>query len=238
MFKVFVRRYLSLIYVVVTVGLLVCGIIQLRRQQADHRYVAAAAAEAAQAAAAQTPEAEVIALRDYVRAHVGPDGYSPLGRPFLRKSAAETLRSGQAFCGGAVRAFVNLAAARGVRAQRLYLEGLAAHVVAQVWLDDGRSLVVDPYRDFYFAEDVPVAAVTNPEEFSAYYTLGWRQLSVLHLLPSHAIYLGWPSFLLENPPALLSLLSFALATAVLIGRTRWPLGRTADRNRPAALDAR
>jgi Transglutaminase-like superfamily len=185
-------------------------------QKREDDYVSAQAEEAVRGIAVDDFDARLAALRDYVRARVRNVDFPARGRPFLRDTAADTLRTGKGRCGEAARAFVNLARAAGLRAQRLYLDGPRPHVLAVVRPGDGRRLVVDPYETPYVPEVGPLDGLLGDHaEFTSYSTLGFRRLSLLRSLPSHELPLGPLNYLLENPHALASLL-WLLASALAL----------------------
>ena len=152
----------------------------------------------------------VVALRDYVRRNVRHRGYRRRGRPFLRASAEEILRSGRGHCGEATRAFIALADAAGVSAQRLYLEGRTPHVVAEVRLKGGGRVIVDSYDEPYIQEVSTLEQVMQRPEFDSYSSLNWRRLVSL---PPFKLDLGPLAYYLENPHAIKALLFFSLAAA-------------------------
>ena len=70
---------------------------------------------------AVTPTQKVLALRDYLRRNVRWQDLTSNEldrRPFFRDSAIDTLRSGEGFCGEVTRAFICMAAALDIPAQR------------------------------------------------------------------------------------------------------------------------
>ena len=146
-------------------ALLAVGAAEYLVQQRQDEYVRAVTREVLEGAAGQDIDSKVIALRNYVRTHVRNVNFSAQGRPFFRDTAADTLRSGRGRCGEATRVFVNMARAAGIPAQRLYLEGRKAHVVAAVDAGDGRTLIVDATNRFYFPEVEPLGDLSHHTEF-------------------------------------------------------------------------
>ena len=209
------RRLLPPLLFACALALLSLAAAEAVTQRREDGYVRSQAREALRGAHASDFGARVAALRDYVRARVHNTDFSARGRPFLRDTAADTLRAGRGRCGEAARAFVNLARAEGIDAQRLYLDGPRPHVLAVVRADDGRKLVVDPYESPYVAEVEPVERLLSHPEFTSYSTLGFRRMWPLRSLPSHEFGLGPLNYLLENPHALSSLLLFAAASLAL-----------------------
>src|SRR5215207_9207615 len=126
------KRLLPSTLAALALVLLAVGSAEYLVQQRQDEYVRAATREALEGAAGQDIDSKVTALRNYVRSHVRNVNFSAHGRPFFRDTAADTLRSGRGRCGEATRVFINMARAAGIPAQRLYLEGRRAHVVAAV----------------------------------------------------------------------------------------------------------
>ena len=209
----------------VLLALLALGMYEAVLQYRETQYVRLVALEVAGESARGDARALVVALRDYVRWRVRHEEFhiSRDDRPFLRASAADTLRSGKGDCGEATRVFINLAGSVGVRAQRLYLEGPQPHVVAEVRLGDA-EVVVDSYDAPFVPELETLEQVLRRPEFDHYSSLNWRRL--LLGLPSFKINLGPLAYLLENPHALTALLWFALASAwASLRLARWPAAR-------------
>ena len=201
-----------LVFYAVLAALLAPGIYETVMQRREARHLSLVAREVVAASGAADERAVVTALRDYVRRQVRHEEFHiPRDdRPFLRASAADTLRSGKGDCGEATRVFINLAGSMGVRAQRLYLEGPQPHVVAEVRLGDA-EVVADSYDAPFVPELETLDEVLRRPEFDHYSSLNWRRL--LLGLPSFKINLGPLAYLLENPHALTALLWFALASA-------------------------
>jgi hypothetical protein len=216
-------RVLPSILAALAFVLLATGAGEALIQQRQDGHLRAVTRETLDAAAARDFDSKVRALRDYVRARVVNVDFPAAGRPFLRDTAADTLRTGKGRCGEATRVFVNMARAAGIPAQRLYLEGRRAHVVAVVEDGAGRKLIVDATNRFYFAEVEPLDALKRHAEFDTYSTFGWRRMRMLRALPSNLVSLGPLAYLFENPHALLAWLCFlssaaALASAALLRR--------------------
>ncbi|MET0624841.1 MAG: transglutaminase-like domain-containing protein [Pyrinomonadaceae bacterium] len=210
------RRLVPPALAALSLVLLAVGAAESLVQQRQDAYVRAVTREALEGAAGPDLDSKLTALRNYVRTHVRNVNFSAHGRPFLRDTAAETLRSGRGRCGEATRVFVNMARAAGIPAQRLYLEGRRAHVVAAVEAGDGRTLVVDATERFYIPEVETVAALSRHAEFDTYSTFGWRRLSLLRALPSNVVNLGPLGYLCENPHALLAWLCYLSSAAALL----------------------
>lgn len=210
------QRLVPPVLAALALALLAVGAAESLDQQRQDNYVRAVTREALEGAAGQDLDSKVAALRDYVRAHVRNVNFSARGRPFLRDTAAETLRSGRGRCGEATRVFVNMARAAGIPAQRLYLEGRRAHVVAAVGAGDGRTLVVDATERFYFPEVETIGGLSRHAEFDTYSTFGWRRLGLLRALPSNLVSLGPLGYLFENPHALVAWLCYLSSAAALL----------------------
>jgi hypothetical protein len=210
------RRLLSAILFALGLALLSLAVAEAVKQKREDDYLLTHAREALRDVPADDFNARLTSLRDYVRARVHNVNFPARGRPFLRNTAAEILRTGRGRCGEATRAFVNLARAEGFDAQRLYLDGLRLHVLTVVRAPDGRRLVVDAYDKPYVAEIEPLERLLDDHtEFASYSTLGFRRLWLLRSLPSNEIDLGPLNYLLENPHALSSLLWFAASALAL-----------------------
>src|SRR5262249_48926030 len=133
------------------------------------------------AAHAGTPREKVLALRDYLRMHVTYVGVPQTGRPFLRQTAAETLRSGRGWCGERSRAFVCMAAAVGVRAQRLNLFGRLQHTVAEAELAPGQVVVVDCFGPPMIPELESLDRTIQRPEYDDYSTVNLKRLGLTWL---------------------------------------------------------
>lgn len=238
------RRLAPTALAALALALLAVGAAESLVQQRQDTYVRAVTREVLEASAGKDVDAKVAALRDYVRTHIRNVNFSAHGRPFLRDTAADTLRSGRGRCGEATRVFVNMARAAGIPAQRLYLEGRRAHVVAAVDAGDGRTLIVDATERFYLPDVEPIDNLPRHTEFVTYSTFGWRRLSLLRALPSNFVSLGPLGYIFENPHALLAWLCYlssaaALALAALLGHSLPRRASAGARKRfvvPAALE--
>lgn len=206
------RRLLAAALACLTLALLTAGVFETREQQRQDEYVHAVTREVLAGVPAGDFDAQVTALRDYVRTHVRNVEFRGLARPLLRDTAADTLRMGKGRCGEASRVFVNMARAAGITAQRLYLEGEKSHVISVVIRDDGAVLVVDAAADpNYFPELEPLSALTSHKEFQTFST--WRRTRALRSMPSNFVSLGQLVYLFENPHALLASFCFLASAA-------------------------
>ena len=204
------RPYVFYGLVLILAGL---GVYECVAQHREGEYVRLVAAGVAKESQAADELAAVVALRDHVRRSVRHRGYRRRGRPFLRATAAEILRSGRGHCGEATRAFINMADALGIRAQRLYLEGRMPHVVAEVRLKGGGRLIVDSYDEPYIPELATLEQVMQRPEFSSYSSLNLRR--ALAPFTSFRLDLGPLAYYLENPRAIRAALYLLLAAACL-----------------------
>ena len=152
----------------------------------ESRWLAAVSHRIVARANAHTPREQAIALRDYVRAHVSYAGAQHEGRPFLRATSRETIESGLGFCGESARVFLRLAYMQGLRAQRVNLHGRIRHVVTEVEIAPGRSILVDPQANpqlnVYFdrkdlSADELVSGLNTP--FLDYSNLNLRRIPFL-----------------------------------------------------------
>jgi hypothetical protein len=200
---------------IIALALLLLAIVEGLSQKRDDDFVNSHAREALRGIKSDNFDARLTALRDYVRGRVHNVDFPARGRPFLRDTAADTLRTGKGRCGEATRLFVNLARESGIDAQRLYLDGPRPHVLAVVRTGDGRKLVVDAYESPYVPEVEPLERLLSHPEFTSYSTLGFRRMWPLRALPSHELGLGPLGYLFENPHALLSLLWFTASALAL-----------------------
>src|SRR5947209_7530405 len=178
-------RTLNAIPFALALVFLALGVGEAVRQRGEDEYVRSVAQEALRDAQAADTVSKATALRDYLRTHVRNINFFARTRPFLRDTAADTLRTGKGRCGEATRAFINMALAAGIPAQRLYLEGTKAHVVAVVKGDDGSRLIVDSADRPYFQDVEPLGELPRHAEFNSYSTLEWRRLKILRRLPSN-----------------------------------------------------
>lgn len=208
-------RALRALPFILALAFLAAGVGETVAQRAEDEYVATVAREALRDAPGDDLVSKVTTLRDYLRTHVRNIEFYAKTRPFLRDSAAETLRMGKGRCGEATRAFINMARAAGIPAQRLYLEGGKPHVVAVVKTEDGTSLLVDSADTPVLERIEPLSQLTSRTRFTSYSTLGWRRLRLLRKLPSNELSLGPFGYLLENPHALTACLLFLSSAASL-----------------------
>src|ERR1051325_4832078 len=94
---------------VIALALLLLAVVEGLSQKRDDDFIKSQAREALRGISTDDFDARLTALRDYVRARVHNVDFPARGRPFLRDTAADTLRNGKGRCGEATRAFVNLA---------------------------------------------------------------------------------------------------------------------------------
>ncbi|MFN7948466.1 MAG: transglutaminase-like domain-containing protein [Blastocatellia bacterium] len=181
----------------------------------DSQYVRSVASRVVQEANAADAQAKVIALRDYLRRHVRYQEAATEGRPFLRDSAADTLRSGKGYCGEVSRAFIVMADTVGIRAQRINLYGKAQHVVAEAELAPGNRVIVDCQNPPQIADLEPLDQVIQRPEYDDYYTLNLRRLHLNWLVTRVKLEMGPLTYWVERPHAINASLWFLLAAAML-----------------------
>jgi hypothetical protein len=210
------RRTLATVAFLLAPVFLVLGVVEAIEQHNDDLYVRAVTQEVLRDAPGDDVNSKVTAIRDYLRTHVRDIWFYAERRPFLRDTAADTLRMGRGRCGEATRAFINMARAAGIPAQRLYLEGVKSHVVALIDGADGRRTIVDSADNPFFAENEPLSNLPNHVGFTSASSLEWRRLRILRRIPSNEWRLGPLVYFLENPHALVACLSFILSAASLL----------------------
>jgi len=204
----------SLFFGIVLVSVLM-GVAEGVKQIRETRYVGSMAQEIVRGAHATDSRSRVIALRDYLRTHVTFRNLSIDGRPFLRASAAETLRSGQGYCGEVARAFICLAAAEGIRAQRINLYGEVPHVVAEAELAPNQRVIVDCWNPPLVPELESLDRVILRPDIDDYSTLNVRRLHISGLVSRIKLEMGPLTYWTENPHTLKASLWFLLALTLL-----------------------
>lgn len=183
-------------------------------QYRDGAYVTRTARQVIQQAGARTTTEKVVALRDYLRQHVTFTGAAHDNRPFLRDPAGVTLRTGKGYCGEVTRAFICMAHAVGVPAQRINLYGKQPHVVAEAELGPRNRVVVDCQRPPTVPELVPLDRLILQPEWDDYSTLNVRRLHLSRILWRTKLEMGSLTYWSENPHALKS--AFWLSLALLL----------------------
>jgi transglutaminase superfamily protein len=163
-------------------------------------------------------EGRVRALRDYVRCKVAYRGAFETGRPFLRATASETLRSGKGFCGESSRTFICLAHTLDIPAQRINLYGKAPHVVAEAELAPGHRVIVDCQNPPAIRDLEPLDRVMLRPEYDDYYTLNLRRLRVNWIVSRIKLEMGPLTYWTENPHALRGVLWCCLAGVLLVAK--------------------
>jgi Transglutaminase-like superfamily len=206
------RRRVQIFYVALF-ALAAAGVFQAVKQYRDTIYVNQMAQKVTAQAGSKDTKTTILALRDYLRQNVRREHFPPQGRPFLRNTAAEILRSGKGRCGESTRAFINMADALGIRSQRLYLEGRRRHVVALATLDTGEQVIVDSSDRPYFRDLESLSQLSKHPEFDSYSSFNQRRALVS--LPLRAVYLGRVATFVENPHALQATLWFFLAVGLV-----------------------
>jgi transglutaminase superfamily protein len=209
------RRPLFLFMTLVSVLL---GAAEIIQQAADARYVRSTATAVIEKSGASTPGECVIALRDYLRANITFRGAPSLHRPFLRATAADTLRSRRGYCGEVTRAFICMASTAGVRARRINLYGSKPHVVAEAELAPGRKVIVDCQNPPRIAGLERLDQVIRRPEFEDYSTLNLRRLHISWLVARLKPEMGPLTYWTENPHALKALIWFSVPMMLIAVR--------------------
>lgn len=220
---------LKLLYRSIVALTLILSLSEAVTQYRNSQYIKSVAEEIVRKANATDNRSRVIALRDYLRRHVTYQDAPESGRPFFRASAADTLRSGKGFCGEVTRAFIRLAAAVGIRAQRINLYGSDNHVVAEAELSPGVRVLVDGQNPPHIRDLEPLDQVILRPEYDDYSTLHLRRLHINWLVTRVKLEMGPLTYWIENPHALKSGLWLALALALLIARLLFLGGRSLAR---------
>ncbi len=208
---------------------LVFSSIEAIKQYRESLYVKSLAEEIVQKANAGDNRSRVAALRDYVREHVSYRSAEHDDRPFLRSSAAETLREGKGYCGEVTRAFIRMADAVGIQAQRINLYGQYNHVVAEAELSPGDRVIVDCQNPPQVRDLEPLDQVIMRPEYHDYSTLNLRRLRLNWLVSRIKLEMGPLTYWTENPHALKSGLWGGLAFALLFGKLMLICGRRLTR---------
>ncbi|MBI5625203.1 MAG: transglutaminase domain-containing protein [Elusimicrobia bacterium] len=189
---------------------LVMSVVNFVRHLRNKAYVRSLAQDIVSKSGATDPESKVIAIRDYVRSHVTYQEYPQEGRPFLRSSAADILRSGKGWCGEVSRACIHLASELGIKAQRINLTGKVNHVVAEVEFSPDRRMILDCQNPPMVQELESLDSVIDRPEFADYYTINLRRLRISWLVSRIRLQSWAVSHWLESP-------HFILATFWFLG---------------------
>jgi hypothetical protein len=195
--------------------------VETLRQRRDSQYVSSLARQIVQTIPPDDEQARVLALRDYLRAHVSFRGAVHERRHFFRDSASKTLLTGKGYCGEVTRAFVRLAAALGIRAQRVYLYGKFPHVVAEVEVGQLGRVIVDSQNPPQVDGLPPLEQVMQRPEYRTYSNLNMRRLRLSGLITSISLEMNQLSYWLENPHGLQALLWACLVLALGFLRFCW-----------------
>lgn len=182
----------------------------------NQRYVAQVARSVIEQAQAQGPRERVLALQKYLQTHVSYHGAPHDDRPFFRASAADTLQSGLGYCGEVSRAFIKMAHAVGIRAQRINLYGpLGSHVVAEAELNEHERVIVDCQNPPQVPELEPLEKTMLRPNYNDYSTLNLRRLHLDWLFRRVKLEMGMWNYWLESPHALKALSWLALAVTLV-----------------------
>jgi hypothetical protein len=217
------RKTRRFIQAAIGVLLLLSGYYALQYQR-EQRWLSDEAQRIVAEAGASTRADQVRALRDYVRRHVRHEGVDAEARPFFRASAKKTLTSGRGYCGEATRAFICLAHQLDINAQRVNLSGKLQHVVAEVEVEPGKWILVDPQHNarangFLDRKDWSLreAILAEGSPFQEYSNLNLRRLPVVNLFVQRVkLHPGWLTWTMENP-ALIKAQMYGGLAVLLIG---------------------
>jgi hypothetical protein len=187
-------------------------------QLVESRYVNNFAWDIVNRAQAKDVRSRIIALRDYLRQNVTFQSAPMHDRPFLRASAAETLQSGRGYCGEVTRAFIQMADAVGIRAQRINLYGEKPHVVAEAELSEREAVIVDCQYPPQIKDLETLDQVILRREYDDYYTLNLRRLRINWLVSRIKTEIGPLTYWTENPHALKSAFWFVAAFHLIMYR--------------------
>jgi hypothetical protein len=201
-------------WVVVLLSITMCVVESVRQNMAT-AFVSSVAWAVVNDAKAIDSRSRVIALRDYLRKNVTYDGAPVEERPFLRATASETLLSRKGYCGEVTRAFIRMAAAVGVRAQRINLFGKRMHVVAEAELSPGNNVIVDSQNPPHIEELENLDRVILRAEYDDYSTLNLRRLKLNWLVSRIKLNVGQLTYWTENPHALKAGLWLLLALSLI-----------------------
>lgn len=209
------RKYLKIAYWLIVAAALVMSVFEAYRQIREDHYISDLAGRIVSRAGAVTPRERIIALRDHIRKTVRYEEAPYHNRPFLRATAAETLQSGEGYCGEVTRAFINLARAVDIRAQRINLWGSLPHVVAEAEITRGDNVIVDCQYPPTIKDLEKLDRVILRPEFDDYYTLNLRRLRLNWMMTRVRTRLGSATYWLENPHALMAA-GWGLLAALLV----------------------
>ena len=212
----------------VTIALAI-GAVESATQYLQSRAIQTIAHNVTWRAGTNDPRARIIALRDYVRANVSFFDAQQESRPFFRDSAIETLSSGKGYCGEATRAFICLADAVGIRAQRINLWGTEPHVVAEAEISRDERVIVDCQNPPKIRDLETLDRVILRPEFTDYYTLNLRRVYLNGFVSRVKLEMGPLTYWTENPHALKALLSFLFALSLLLSLLILKAARNASR---------
>jgi hypothetical protein len=207
--------FLRYVYPATIAAVLLLALMEAVLQVRETRYVEAVARAICQRARATTPSNRALALRDYLRAHVSYADYDQQHRPFLRASAAETLRSGRGYCGEATRAFICLARGVGIPAQRINLIGSEVHTVAEASVGPGERLIIDSLNTPGALEAKSLDEIIRLPQYDDYSTLNLRRLHLNWLFSRIKLEMGPITYWSENPHALRASMWLLLALGML-----------------------
>lgn len=142
---------------------------------------------------------QVTALRDFIRSSVSYYNVPQSGRPFLRDSADETLRSRRGWCGEVSRAFICLATELSIPAQRINLSGAEKHTVAEAQLSPTESLIVDSQSPPTIQDLELLDKVMLRGTYSEYYSVNLERLRLRRFISRIKLEPGPLTYWIECP---------------------------------------
>jgi hypothetical protein len=135
------------------------------------------------------------------------------------------LQSGKGYCGEVTRAFIRMADAVGIRAQRINLYGAINHVVAEVELKPDERVIVDSQNPPLLLDLETLDHVILRPEYTDYSTLNLRRLRLSWLVSRVKLEMGPLTYWTESPNALKAGLWLAVALVLLSGKLLLVCGR-------------
>lgn len=189
---------------------------ELARQYRENRFLRAYALDIINRADARDVRSRVEALRDYIRNNIRYQEAPYANRPFLRDTAVDTLNSREGYCGEVTRAFIRLAEAVDIPAQRINLYGAKMHVVAEAELGPGDRYIVDCQNPPQIAGLERLDQVILRPEYDDYYTLNLRRLRINWLVSRIKTEIGMLTYWTESPHLIKATMWFGLFVCVFM----------------------
>lgn len=210
------RKYLKIAYWLIVSMALVTSAVEAYRQVGEDRYIDDLAGRIVSKAGARSPREKVIALREHIIHNVRYQGAQYYNRPVFRATAAETLQSGLGYCGEVTRAFINLALAEGIRAQRINLWGKDPHVVAEAEIEPGKFVIADCQNPPKVKDLVSLDEAISQPQFDDFYTFNLRRMRLEGVVTRLRTETWTLIYWLENPHALMATIWGGIAALMII----------------------